>query len=62
VYFQRPHNGVMLEALVDDSSMIADAVARSSTPDKFKTGETADEWMMRRVRMRRTKNMTVRSL
>lgn len=61
VYFHRPHNGVMLEALTADSVMIAGAVASSSHPDKFKTGETADAWMMRRVKMRRTKNMTVSS-
>lgn len=58
VYFHRPHNGVMLEALVNDSPAIADAVARAANPARFHTGETADEWMMRRVRMRRTKNMT----
>ncbi|EKM57163.1 uncharacterized protein PHACADRAFT_254744 [Phanerochaete carnosa HHB-10118-sp] len=58
VYFHRPHDGVVLEALVNDSPMIADAVARAPNPAVFKTGETADAWMMRRVRMRRAKNMT----
>jgi hypothetical protein len=60
VYFQRPHNGVILQALADDSIMIADAVARSLSPEIFTTGETANAWMRRRVRMRRIKNMTVR--
>lgn len=59
VYFQRPNNGVLLEALVNDSPMIADAVARSTMPDALMTGQTADAWLMRRVRARRA-NVSVR--
>lgn len=48
-----------LAALAHDSAAIADAVAAAAEPGKYSTGETADAWLMRRVRMRRTKNMTV---
>ncbi|KAF8167150.1 hypothetical protein B0H34DRAFT_680461 [Crassisporium funariophilum] len=57
VYFMRPENSVILRALVEESTMIADAVAR--TPDKnFETGSTALEWFSRRIRNQRIKNRT----
>ena len=37
----------------------APSVARAAHPEQFVTGETADAWLMRRVRMRRSANMTV---
>jgi hypothetical protein len=49
---------VQLRALVEDSQIIADAVAR--TPDKnFETGCTSLEWFTRRIKNQRMKNRTV---
>ncbi len=39
--------------------MVAEAVA--SNPDKFETGQTAQEWFNRRVKYQRVKNRTVRN-
>jgi isopenicillin N synthase-like dioxygenase len=55
VYFTRPGNSVMLRALVDESAMIADAVARM--PEKnFETGSTSYDWFTRRIKNQRIKN------
>jgi hypothetical protein len=60
VYFTRPGNDVVLRALVEDSKLIAEAVAR--TPDRdFDTGCTALEWFSRRIKNQRMKNRTVKS-
>ncbi|KAJ7618395.1 hypothetical protein FB45DRAFT_741505 [Roridomyces roridus] len=57
VYFTRPGNSVQLRALVEDSSIVADAVAR--TPDRdFETGCTSLEWFTRRIKNQRMKNRT----
>ncbi|KAJ7213289.1 hypothetical protein C8J57DRAFT_1453960 [Mycena rebaudengoi] len=57
VYFTRPGNNIVLRALVEDSKLIADAVAR--TPDRnFDTGCTALEWFSRRIKNQRMKNRT----
>ncbi|KAJ7130791.1 hypothetical protein C8R43DRAFT_1025016 [Mycena crocata] len=57
VYFTRPGNSVQLRALVEDSPVIAEAVA--STPDKsFETGCTSLEWFTRRIKNQRMKNRT----
>ncbi|KAJ6544140.1 Clavaminate synthase-like protein [Mycena capillaripes] len=57
VYFTRPGNNIQLRALVEDSQLIADAVAR--TPDKnFETGCTSLEWFTRRIKNQRMKNRT----
>ena len=59
VYFGRPGNSVILRALVDESPLIANAVARH--PEKnYETGCTAYEWVTRRIKNRRIKNMKVR--
>ena len=60
VYFSRPNMDVLLRALTEESSTIAEAVNHAPNPSAFDTGETAAEWLMRRVRNRRAKNMTVR--
>jgi len=55
VYFTRPGNSVMLRALVDESPMIADAVAK--TPEKnFETGSTSYDWFTRRIKNQRINN------
>jgi len=55
VFFTRPGNSVLLRALVEDSPMIAESVAR--TPEKnFETGSTAFDWFSRRIRNQRMKN------
>lgn len=59
MYFSRPNKDVILRALSDESSLIAQAVSRSPDPSIFETGQTAAEWLMRRVKNRRIKNMTV---
>ncbi|KAF8079383.1 Clavaminate synthase-like protein [Lyophyllum atratum] len=55
VYFTRPGNSVILRALVEDSALIAEAVAK--TPEKsFETGSTSLEWFSRRIKNQRIKN------
>jgi len=57
VYFTRPGNDIQLRALVEDSQVIADAVA--ATPDKnFETGSTSLDWFSRRIKNQRLKNRT----
>ncbi|KAG6886404.1 hypothetical protein C0992_004225, partial [Termitomyces sp. T32_za158] len=57
VFFTRPGNSVVLRALVEDSDMIAQAVAK--TPGKnFETGSTAYDWFTRRVKYQRINNRT----
>ncbi|KAF8146492.1 hypothetical protein K438DRAFT_1627854 [Mycena galopus ATCC 62051] len=57
VYFTRPGNDVQLRALVEDSQVIANAVA--ATPDKnFETGCTSFEWFTRRIKNQRMNNRT----
>ncbi|KAG5652863.1 hypothetical protein H0H81_003362 [Sphagnurus paluster] len=55
VFFTRPGNSVVLRALVEDSKLIADAVA--STPEKsFETNSTSSEWFARRIKNQRINN------
>ncbi|PSR72308.1 hypothetical protein PHLCEN_2v11802 [Hermanssonia centrifuga] len=56
VFFTRPANHMVLRALKEESPMVAEAVA--SNPDKFETGQTAQEWFNRRVKYQRVKNRT----
>ncbi|KAJ7130713.1 hypothetical protein C8R46DRAFT_1168777 [Mycena filopes] len=57
VYFTRPGNSIELRALVEDSPLIAEAVARA--PDRvFETGCTALEWFTRRMKNHRLNNRT----
>ncbi|GLB43791.1 putative clavaminate synthase-like protein [Lyophyllum shimeji] len=57
VYFTRPGNSVVLRALVEDSPLIAQAVAK--TPEKnFETSATSLEWFTRRIKNQRIKNRT----
>lgn len=58
VYFTRPGNSVLLDALVKESPMIAAAVAKH--PEKnFQTGATSYEWFSRRIKYQRIKNRKV---
>jgi len=57
VYFTRPAYKVYLKALVEDSPLIAEAAA-NAPPGKYDTGETAGEWVFRRVKYHRIKNRT----
>ncbi|KAG6873162.1 hypothetical protein C0995_002011 [Termitomyces sp. Mi166 len=53
VFFTRPGNSVVLRALVEDSDLIAQAVAKA--PEKsFDTGSTSLDWFTRRI-----KNQTI---
>ncbi|THV03755.1 Clavaminate synthase-like protein [Dendrothele bispora CBS 962.96] len=56
VFFSRPGNSVLLQALTDQSPMIANAVENSDNTINFNTGETAEQWFMRRVKNKRTNN------
>jgi len=56
VFFSRPGNSIILQALKDESPLIADAVAKAPNPKIFEPGETAYEWFIRRVKTRRLKN------
>jgi hypothetical protein len=62
VYFTRPADALVLRALTDESTLIADAVAHASDPKKFEPGVTALEWLTRRVKNRRAANQKVRTL
>ena len=59
VFFTRPGNSVMLHALTDQSSMIADAVEKAPE-NKFNTGSTSLEWFSRRIKNQRIANRKVR--
>jgi hypothetical protein len=59
VFFSRPQEDAVLHALTDESTIIADAVARSEDPGKFNTGQTAAAWFARRIRNQRIANRTV---
>ena len=58
VYFTRPNSSVLLRALTNESSMIAEAVKSASNPKDFDPGPgvTAAEWVTRRSRNRRAAN------
>ena len=58
VFFTRPSGDVALRALTDQSPIIAAAVADSSDPSRFETGQTAAEWFARRIRGQRVGNRT----
>ncbi|THH21407.1 hypothetical protein EW146_g128 [Bondarzewia mesenterica] len=53
-FFLRPTNTVKLVPLVEDSAMIAEAVAKA--PGKYYMDATAEEWYMRRIRNQRISN------
>ncbi|KAG6906669.1 hypothetical protein DXG01_012697 [Tephrocybe rancida] len=55
VYFTRPGNSIILRPLVDESRLIADAVARSPTMN-LNTGATSSEWFTRRIKNQRLEN------
>ncbi|KAA1474572.1 Clavaminate synthase-like protein [Dentipellis sp. KUC8613] len=56
VYFTRPGEGQMLEPLSSESTLIAEAAAKSD--GKFNTGVTAGAWFARRIKNQRIKNRT----
>ncbi|KAH9887649.1 Clavaminate synthase-like protein [Cubamyces lactineus] len=57
VFFTRPGNSVILRPLADQSSIIADAVAKAP-PGKYETGQTSKDWFARRIKYQRIKNRT----
>ncbi|CCL98642.1 uncharacterized protein FIBRA_00644 [Fibroporia radiculosa] len=57
VFFTRPGDSVELRALVDESPIIAQAVAED--PEKnYNTGVTMKDWFARRIKNQRIKNRT----
>jgi len=57
VFFTRASDDVELRALVDDSPLIAEAVANApNAQTRFWPGVTAKDWLQRRVRNQRIKN------
>jgi len=56
-FFTRPGNSVILEALADQSPMIAEAIA-NVPENKFRTGSTALEWFSRRIKNWKIVNQT----
>ncbi|KAI0701058.1 hypothetical protein BC835DRAFT_1265438 [Cytidiella melzeri] len=56
VYFCRPYETVELNALVEESPMIAKAVAQSPDPARWHTGQTAKAWTARRNKYQRVNN------
>ncbi|KAK0467576.1 hypothetical protein IW261DRAFT_1553855 [Armillaria novae-zelandiae] len=55
VFFTRPRNSVVLRALVEDSSLVSEAVHNGRWKN-FESGETAKEWFGRRVKYQRLNN------
>ncbi|RDB30721.1 hypothetical protein Hypma_005943 [Hypsizygus marmoreus] len=55
VFFTRPGNSVPLRALVEDSPIVAEAVAKHPEKD-FETGSTSYEWFSRRIKYQRINN------
>jgi len=55
VFFHRPGNSRVLRAFTEDSSLIADAV-RTRPDFNFNTGQTAGEWLTRRIKNVNIKN------
>lgn len=55
VYFTRPGNSVLLNALAEESPIIAEAVAKHPEK-KFQTDATSYEWFSRRIKYQRIKN------
>ncbi|KAI0036465.1 Clavaminate synthase-like protein [Vararia minispora EC-137] len=51
IFFTRPGDDVLLEALSSHSAIILEAVEKEK-PGKFDTGSTAGEWLARRVKYR----------
>lgn len=58
VFFTRPDNTQVLRALVEHSTVIAEA-AKLHPPEKFETGSTAQEWFARRIKYQRLENRAV---
>lgn len=50
VFFSRPGNSVLLEALADQSPVIAAAVDQAPDKSRFNTGSTSLEWFSRRIK------------
>jgi isopenicillin N synthase-like dioxygenase len=57
VFFTRPGNSVLLQALAGQSPTIAAAVAKAPE-NKFNTGSTSLEWFSRRIKNQRIANRT----
>ncbi|KAJ7055816.1 hypothetical protein C8F01DRAFT_1157781 [Mycena amicta] len=58
VFFTRPGNSIVLRALKEQSSMIAEAVARAPDATKYDTGVSSLEWFTRRIKNQRIANRT----
>ena len=58
MFFTRPGDLVVLRPLIEDSALIATAVANSPSA-KFETGVPAREWFARRIKNQRIKNRKV---
>jgi len=56
VFFTRPGNSVILEALSSESPMIADAVSKAVDASIYRSGQTASAWFARRIKNQRTRN------
>ena len=62
VFFTRPGNSIRLQALTEESALIADAVEKAPAHLRaiFESGQTSYEWFTRRVKNMRTNNQKVR--
>ncbi|TCD64599.1 hypothetical protein EIP91_003864 [Steccherinum ochraceum] len=56
VFFTRPGNSVVLHALTEESSIVADAVAKAPNAEALNPGVTSKEWFIRRIKNQRIKN------
>lgn len=59
VFFTRPAYTEKLRALVDESPLISEAVAKAGNPATFNPDATAKEWFARRIKNQRIKNRKV---
>ncbi|KAI0751909.1 Clavaminate synthase-like protein [Daedaleopsis nitida] len=58
IFFTRPGDSVVLQPLLGESTLIADAAKQAPEQLRtlFETGQTSREWLFRRVRNMRTRN------
>ena len=57
--FTRPSDSVILHALTEESTVVAEAVTNATNKEVFNSGQTSKEWFSRRIKYQRTKNQKV---
>lgn len=60
--FTRPTNSVILRALTEESSIIAEAVSKATDTSLFSGNSTSRDWFARRIKYQRANNQKVQYL